>query len=195
MNFLIILDASFHVTKTTWRTMKQFVTRLLEHMKLANEAVRPTVVMVANEAKLAISFDDYGYGDESKMADIKRAVEHLEQMHGDYRWDVAMEYASRLSHSSEYIEQRNIVLFIKQASQINMNRDMLIEKARVMKENGVGVFNVLLNPDNVDAEPYLSLVSRPVAKHFVDLPTTENMTSWSTTIARAVCNSRVQVRG
>ena len=153
-------------------------------MKVAHDAVKPSVVTIGNQAKLVVSFN----GDEN-MTVFEDEVLSMQQIPGAYRWDIALEYAKRLSHSSNYLEERDVVLFINQASQLNINRDMFSERTRALKANGIGLFDILLNPLGEENGHYLSLVSRPVSEHFVDIRNVEEVTEWSTTVARLLCNS------
>ena len=190
MSLVIVLDASNDVSSTTWSKIKSFVSQILNHMKLADDAVKVSIVTAGSDAKVEVSFGSF-----DKITDLQKTIQGLKKVPGTYRHDIAFDYAKHLSQSPDYMDQQHTVLFVTQAYEMNIDGDILMRHAQEMKFNGLNLFTILLNPEGKEVEPYLSIVSRPIARHFINMREMEEIPRWPTAVARSLCSSTPQVRG
>lgn len=182
LSLLIVLDASDELSFSTWFKLKTFTTQVLRHMRLSNNAVKFSLVTVGNEAKIKANLKD--------MNDLlDKEILELERQPGAYRRDVAFDVAKQMTVSEDFSGSRSIVLFISQQYQVTTDLDDMIGGvAQEMKSRDVKLYQLLVNPNNDDVTSYLSTVSSPVSEHFVNVQNTDDVTLWSTIVARSLCS-------
>ena len=153
-------------------------------MKLSNDAVKVSVVSFGESANLEISEGNY-----NGIYSVHNLISDLKKVSGSYRVDLAFDLAYELTQSNVQSSERHAVLFVTQANFNGFNTEVLGEKVKAMKSSGIDVFTVLMNQSNKPIDDYLSVVSRPVEKHFFEVKTSQYLSKWPTTTARALCRN------
>ena len=174
------MDSSKDINQNTWNNIKMFTGNMLKRMQINEDTVQVSLILFGERASIQII--------DSNAA---QSLKNLKRITGEKRMDLAFELAEKTIGDFDTINTRNAILLVTEVVDSGISTfDLLNEKVKTMKLNGIDVYTMLMNDKKSSLDDYLQLASKPVENHvFVSSPT--DITKWSTTVAKSICRRNI----